>query len=137
MDLFLQFVSLYWYLFGLLSLLVGLLVFSENRKAGPTIGTQELSTLVNKQDAVIVDVRPVKEFKQGHIINSVNIPVETFTKRQTELEKYKTRPIIVICKFGQHSATPAKALLAEGFNVLRLRGGITEWTSSQLPTVKG
>lgn len=136
MELFLQFVSLNWYLFGLLSLLVAVLIFHENRKAGPTVGNQELSLMINKQDAVVVDVRPANDFKEGHIANAVNIPVDAFEKRKAELEKYKSKPVIVVCNFGQSSGGIAKKLLAEGYNVSRLRGGMTEWTGANLPTLR-
>ena len=136
MELFLQFVSENWHLFALLSGLVALLVYTENRKAGPSLSTQQFTMLVNRQNALVVDIRPVKEFKTGHIVDAVNIPFDSFEKRKTELEKHKSRPIVLVCKFGQHSGSPAKALRAAGYNVSRLRGGISEWAASKLPLVR-
>lgn len=136
MELFLQFVSLNWYWFGLLSMLVGTLVFHENRKSGPAVSTVEMTNLINRENAVVVDVRPEKEFKAGHIVDSLSIPFDKFPSRKSELEKHQDNPIVLVCKFGQQSGAAGKQLREAGYNVQRLRGGITEWTASQLPLVK-
>lgn len=136
MELFLQFVSINWYWFGMLSLLVSVLVLRENKKAGPSVSTVELTNLINREDATVLDIRPEKEFKTGHIVDALNIPFDKFASRKTELEGLKSKPIIVVCKFGQQSGAIAKQLREAEFNVSRLRGGITEWSTSQLPLVK-
>lgn len=137
MELFLQFVSLNWYLFAVLSAFVAALLFYENRKAGPSIGNQELSSLINKSNAVVVDVRAKADFSNGHIVGALNIPSETFASRKGELEKHKSNPIVVVCNYGQSSGAIAKQLREDGYDVSRLRGGITEWSGANLPTVRG
>lgn len=137
MELFLQFVSINWYWFGMLSLLVGTLVWHENRKSGPSVSTVELTSLVNRDNALVLDIRPEKEFKAGHIVDALNMPADKFESRKRELESKKNNPVVVVCKYGQHSGNIAKQLKEAGFNVSRLRGGMTEWQASQLPTVKG
>jgi len=93
--------------------------------------------MINKQDAVLVDVRPNKEWDTGHITGSIHIPLADFATRITELNKYKSRPIIVICNLGQTASGAAKQLTAAEFeNVVRLQGGITEWKAQSLPIVK-
>ena len=137
MELFFQFVSYQWYWFGLLSLLITVLIWYENRKAGPSVSTQQLTTLVNQKDGVIIDVRPVAEFRQGHIVDAVNIPHDQVAKRMGELEKFSGKPLILVCKMGQHASGAAKAIRAAGIeNVHRLTGGMMEWTGSNLPVVK-
>ena len=136
MELFLQFVSLNWFWFGMLSLLVATLVFHENRKSGPSVSTVEMTKMINRENAAILDIRPEKEFKAGHIVDSINIPFDQFAKRKSELDKLKSAPVVVVCKYGQQAGPIAKQLREAEFNVSRLRGGITEWTSSQLPLVK-
>ena len=91
MELFLQFVSYQWHWFGLISLLVGTLIYYENRKAGPAVSTQQLTSLINQRDGVVVDVRPVAEYRQGHIVDAINIPHDQVAKRLPELEKYQGR----------------------------------------------
>lgn len=137
MELFLQFVSYQWYWFGLISLLVGILIYYENRKAGPAVSTQQLTSLINQRDGVVLDVRPKAEYRQGHIVDAINIPHDQVARRLPELEKYQGRPLILVCKMGQHASSAAKAIRASGFeDVHRLTGGMMEWTGSNLPVVK-
>jgi rhodanese-related sulfurtransferase len=137
MELFLQFVSYNWYWFGLIALLISGLMHYEGKKAGPQISTNELTTLVNKQAGVVLDVRPAAEFKTGHIVDAINIPSTVIATRKAELENKKDTPIVIVCKMGQHSATVGRTLRADGFTqVYRLSGGISEWVASQLPLVK-
>ena len=137
MELFFQFVSHQWHLFGLLALLLTGLAYYESRKAGPQVSPQQLSLLINNEDAVIVDVRPAKEYKTGHIVDAVNIPYSQLSEQAGQLEKHKDRPLVLVCKMGQHAGGMAKQLKAKGFEpVYRLRGGMMEWTSAQMPTVK-
>ena len=137
MELFFQFVSYQWYWFGLLALLLGALAMHESRKAGPQLTPQQLSMKVNNEDAVVVDVRPDKEYRAGHIVDAVNIPLSKLGQRVTELDKYKEKPVVVVCKMGQHSGDASKTLMEAGFEqVVRLGGGIAEWKAQSLPLVQ-
>lgn len=138
MELFFQFVSYQWHLFGVLVLLLAALAFYESRKAGPQVSPQQLSMLVNNDDAVVLDVRPGKEYKAGHIVDAINIPFTQFADQAGQLKKYQDRPVVVVCKVGQHSGGVTKQIKALGFEqVYRLSGGMAEWSSSQMPTLKG
>lgn len=138
MELFFQFVSHQWYLFGVLLLLLAALAYHESRKAGPQLSPQQVSMLINKDDALVLDVRPSKEYQTGHIVDAINIPFNEVGQRSAQLDKYRGRPLVLVCKMGQHSGSIAKQLKERGFDpVYRLRGGMMEWASSQMPTVKG
>ena len=138
MELFLQFVSHQWYWFGLIALLVSGLMHYEGKKAGPQVTPNQLTRMVNDEDALVLDVRPAAEYNTGHIVDALNIPFSSFASRKVELENKKDTPIVVVCKMGQHSASIGRQLRADGFtNVSRLSGGIGEWTASSLPLVKG
>ncbi len=137
MELFFQFVSAQWYWFALLSALLAVLAWYESRKAGPQVTPQQLSLMVNNDNALVVDVRPDKEFKQGHIVDALNIPVSQVKDRIGQLEKHKDRPLVLVCKTGQQTSGVAKQLRAAGFEkVYRLTGGLMEWSGSQMPLVK-
>ncbi|MDE0191086.1 MAG: rhodanese-like domain-containing protein, partial [Gammaproteobacteria bacterium] len=65
-------------------------------------------------------------------------PYTALSTRLSELEKYKSRPVVVACKMGQHAGAAGTTLRKAGFeNVSRLKGGVTEWLNQNLPTVKG
>ena len=137
MQLFFQFVSQQWYWFGLLSLLAAALMWYESRKAGPQVSPAQLSMLVNNENALVLDVRPDKEFRKGHIVGALNVPYNQLNDRIDQLDKHKDQPVVIVCKMGQTTGSVAKRLRARGFEkVYRLNGGMMEWSSSQMPVVK-
>jgi len=115
-------------------LLVAFLI-NEGKQGGATVNTSNLVKMVNHEDAVILDVRDKKDFGLGHISGAVHMPFSSLDQRATELDADK--PIILVCKMGQHSSAAGKKLKALGFeNVRRLSGGMAEWNASGLPIVK-
>lgn len=93
--------------------------------------------LINHEDAVVVDVRPMADFNQGHIIGAVNIPSNGFANQLKQLERHKSKPIIVSCRSGAQSAQACAALRKAGFEkVHNLRGGILAWQSANLPMTR-
>lgn len=137
MDRLFEFVVNHYILVSLfVAFLLAILVL-ESRRGGAKISAQEAVTLINKDEAVVVDIRDRKEFGEGRITGSVNIPLNSLKSRVAELNKFKDKQIIVADKMGQHSAMAVKQLNAEGFtNVLRLNGGVADWKGSNLPLVK-
>jgi len=85
---------------------------------------------------VVVDVRESAEFGKGHIVDALNLPYAKLKDRATELENHKAKQIIVVDKMGQHAGASGKILRDLGFDVVRLQGGITEWSGQNLPLVK-
>lgn len=137
MEKLIEFVVNHPYLVTAFVVLLAALIYTEGRRAGATINTSQLTTLVNNSNAVVVDVRDNKEFKTGHIVNAINIPSAKLAGRMKELEKYRDKSIILVDKMGQHAGTSGKALKKAGFEqVLRLQGGMQTWTSENLPLVK-
>lgn len=126
----------YWLTLAFMVVLV-LLIITEGRKAGAAVSTQQATALINRENALVVDVRPKKDYAAGHIVDSINIPQDSFATRMGELEKYKTRPIILTCANGQHAGPCSKQLKAAGYTqVSRLASGIGGWRSDNLPLVK-
>ena len=93
--------------------------------------------MINREDATVLDIRDSKDFSQGHIIDAINMPYSSFEQRSGELEKLKDKPLVVVCKMGQHAGAIGRKLKAQGFeDVKRLSGGMAEWSASNLPVVK-
>jgi len=84
---------------------------------GPKVDFKELL----KNGAVIVDVRTVPEFKQGHIKKSINIPLDTIQNQLKKLNKNK--PIITCCASGVRSRVAKNNLKANGFTEVHNGGG--------------
>ncbi len=98
--------------------------------------TLEATRLIN-QDALVLDVREDKEFSTGHIPHSRHIPVGQLNERIKELDKFKSKPILVSCRSGQRSAQACRILKKQGFeNVTNLAGGVMAWESANLPMEK-
>lgn len=90
--------------------------------------------LINHKDALILDVREPDEFKAGHLLNAKHIPLGRIRERIGELERYRDKPIVVVCRSGNRSATACALLGKAGFaQALNLAGGITAWQKAGLP----
>ena len=110
---------------------------NEGKQGGAAISTSNLVTLVNREGAVILDIRDNKEYSAGHIAGAINMPYASVDSRIGELEGYKEKPLVLVCKMGQHSSSAGRKLKAQGFTDLRrLAGGMSEWSASNLPVVK-
>ncbi len=104
---------------------------------GAGIGTLEATQMINREDALLLDVREPEEFAQGHIVNARNLPLAQLESRLREIEKAKHKPVIVHCASGNRASNAASALRAKGFEkVYTLSGGIDAWRQAGLPLEK-
>lgn len=90
--------------------------------------------LINHQDAVVLDVRPIADFNKGHIVNAVNVPINGLGNNLKQLEKYRDKPIIAVCRSGSSSSAACRLLKKNGFEQAKnLRGGMMAWENANLP----
>ncbi|MFZ5511937.1 MAG: rhodanese-like domain-containing protein [Pseudomonadota bacterium] len=109
----------------------------RGRTGGPAVGPAQATLLINREDAVVVDVREPAEYSQGHIVNARNLPLGQLQKRLTELEKFKDKPLILCCASGNRSASASSTLRKAGFaRVYNLAGGVAAWEQAGLPVTK-
>jgi rhodanese-related sulfurtransferase len=100
------------------------------------VGPQEAVMLFNN-DALMLDVRENSEYTDGHIPKSRHIPLGQLNKRLSELEKYKDKPIVAICRTGSRSGHACGMLRKAGFeNVSNLAGGMAAWDQAGFPKEK-
>jgi len=136
MALFLEFLAQQWLLAAALLAVIVMLVMHEARKSGPSVSPQQAINLVNQEQGVFLDLREVADYKQGHIVDALHIPAGKLADRMSELEKFRDRPIILVCKMGQQAGAAGKQLRAGNFQkVYKMTGGMMEWGNLQLPTV--
>jgi rhodanese-related sulfurtransferase len=101
------------------------------------IGPQEAVMLFNHQGALVLDVREQSEYKDGHIGQSKHVPLGQLKTQLGSLEKYKDKPVVVVCRTGSRSGHACGILRRAGFaNVHNLSGGIMAWESAGLPKEK-
>ena len=140
MEQYIEFASNHLMLVAALVVVATLLIYSyiaPYLRAWKTVTPAEATRLINRENAVLIDVREDSEYHSGHIVNSLHIPMGLVAKRLNELEKYKNKPIIVGCRSGSRSGNTCSLLSKHGFEtVYNLGGGIMAWESANLPLSK-
>ena len=97
-----------------------------------------LTALINRENALVVDLSASSEFEKGHIPGSKNVQPSQFDPENKQLAAAKALPVVAVCRTGQASANAAKRLKQAGFEqVYWLDGGILAWQQADLPLVKG
>jgi len=97
------------------------------------VGPGEATRMLNHDNAVIVDMREDKDYREGHIVNAVHTPASNGDAVQ-KLEKFRERPVIVYCRSGHSSAGFCSKLRKQGFtSVYNLAGGVLAWQKAGLP----
>lgn len=103
-------------------------------RAGQEVGAFDAVQLINRKDAVVIDVRDVGEYEAGHIAGARHVPERQLAERLKELEKFRDRPMIVTCRSGTRSGVAVQVLRRNGFNeAVNLRGGIVAWEQAGMP----
>lgn len=126
------------FLFGLAILSGGALLLPFLQQRGNKLSLLQATQLINQNKTIIIDVRDEAQFASGHIREAKNIPAKELAKRIGELDKFKTRNILVVCQSGTQSGKAAATLVKAGFNdVFGLTGGMAAWQAQSLPTVGG
>ena len=135
-----QFVIANWPLVLAFVMILLWIVCEETRKKvrGVTkLSPAEVTQKINRDNAVVIDVRDSKAFNEGHIIGSINVPVADVEAKMKKLVKYKNRPVITVGASGMQSATVGAKLHAKGFtDVYHLNGGMPAWRRESLPITK-
>ena len=133
MERWLAFMGNHPFLFGTLGVLIVLFFVLEGQRNGRKISAQSLGILVKAKNAMLIDLRDAKDFREGHISGSRNIPYSQITSHIEEL-KSADRPLVFICNLGQIAGT---ALQQVGHaDSYRLDGGINNWKVQGLPLIK-
>ena len=117
----------------------GMLIWPFLRRGtgGPWVNTLEATQLINRSDALVIDLRTADEYAKGHILGAKNIPLADLERRRVELEKHKAKPVIVHCGHGSSSGAGVALLRKNGFaSVHNLAGGYAAWQAAGLPVQK-
>lgn len=123
---------------GLAAVSGGMLLWQMlNGGGGNNVSVHEATLLINRQDALVVDVRETAEWSTGHIQNSRHIALGHLGKHLSEIDKFKEKPIIVVCARGNRSSSACGVLKRAGFQqIYNLTGGVNAWSEAGLPMVK-
>nr|WP_041943961.1 rhodanese-like domain-containing protein [Variovorax paradoxus] len=104
---------------------------------GGTLTAQGAVQLINRERAVLVDVREPEEFATGHMIGAKNVPLNQLDEKLTSTVKNKNVPLLLVCATGaraQRAVAMAKKLGYE--QAQAVAGGLKAWKEANLPVEK-
>lgn len=93
--------------------------------------------LINRERAVVVDVREPEEFAAGHVTGAKNVPLDQLEQKLPTAVKNKSLPLLLICATGaraQRAVATAKKLGYE--QAQAVAGGLKSWKDANLPVEK-
>lgn len=129
-----QFIANHWLLCLALVIVLLLILLNEwrtLRQAGTALEPYQVVHKINRDDAIILDIRSRDSFSKGHIINAVH----TSQTQLTPIEKFKDKEVIIVCESGTEANQFSQLLKKNGFNHVNvLKGGMTAWRQAELPT---
>jgi rhodanese-related sulfurtransferase len=92
------------------------------------------SRAMQKQGALLLDVREPDEFADGHAPGSKLIPLGQLQNRVNEIGDFKRNPVVIICRSGRRSMQAASILGQLGFTeIYNVQGGMIAWEKASLP----
>lgn len=101
------------------------------------IGPMQAVQLMNRKDALVLDVREQAEYSGGHITGSKHVPLNALAQRGGELKKFLKKPVVIVCATGTRSRAAYATLKKLGFeDVALLTGGVRAWQQASLPLEK-
>lgn len=140
MGQLIDFVVNHWFLCGLFAILLVIFLVNELRHRSHGIkqlSPQQVVDLMNHEHAVVIDIRERNLFEAGHIIGALNIKSDEFETKKSKLNKFKSKPVVVVCSQGTGASKFANILKQAGFEqVFQLDGGLAAWQQEQLPLTK-
>lgn len=136
-----EFIGNHLFLVSLFVALLALLLwnlFGDALSGVAQLAPAEVTLLLNRENALLLDVRTAAEFGDGHILGAVNMPAAEIETRQKELERYRDRPVVACCANGTHSTRVVRALRLQGIGKVHcLKGGLAAWRAAGLPLTRG
>ena len=122
-------------LFAILVMLIGTEI-QQRLSQVKAVSPGEATRLLNHDNAIMIDMRSDKDYRDGHIVNAVHVP-DGKGEMPAALNKHRERPVIVYCQRGNNSTAVCNKLSKQGFeSVYNLQGGVLAWQKAELPLTK-
>ena len=112
---------------------LGLLIANLLSGVG-AITIQDAVQKINRENAVVLDVRTKDVFDQGHVVGALNFPEKELDNELKNLGKFRDKKILVFCEMGGVSSRVVRKLQKQGFvDVSPVKGGLSSWRQENLP----
>ena len=125
---------------GMVGVTIALIVNEMSRftRGYHAVNPAQLTALINRENALVVDVSASGDYEKGHVVGSRNVAMNQFDPENKQLAKARELPVAMVCRNGSISADAAKRLVKAGFKSVHwLDGGIASWQQANLPLAKG
>ncbi|MFJ1300573.1 rhodanese-like domain-containing protein [Pseudomonadota bacterium AL_CKDN230030165-1A_HGKHYDSX7] len=107
----------------------------KGRGGAHAVDIAQATQLVNKSQAVWIDVRAAEQYQAGHIAQARSLPAQDLESKAGNLPKNK--PLILVCEQGRAAPRIAQRLRSQGFaDVYTLEGGMRAWYAANLPVTQ-
>lgn len=131
-----EFISNHWLMCSAFVFVLVLIILNEWQQslaAGNALEPHQAVNLMNRNDAVVIDIRSKEQFKNGHILNAQQVDAA----KTDHLQRYKDKDLIIVCDSGTNANSLAGKLKGQGFDKVNiLKGGMQAWQQAELPTTK-
>lgn len=127
-----------WYLI-LLALVSAAMLFAPLLKGGlgATLTPAGAVQLINREKAVVIDVREPEEFAAGHATGAKNVPLGELQERLPGIVKNKAVPVVLVCAKGPRAVRAEAEAKKLGYaKAQALAGGMNAWREANLPVEK-
>lgn len=121
-------------------LTVAIIVFEVRQlfRGFRSVSPAQLTDLINREDALVIDLRGQGEFEKGHILGSKHVLPSQLEPESKLLAKAKDTPVVLVCALGVSASGAASKLVKAGFRrVSVLDGGVGAWQGAGLPLARG
>jgi rhodanese-related sulfurtransferase len=96
----------------------------------------QITQKINHDHAVVIDLRTKDSYLKGHIIDAHSLSTADMKQTPKKIEKFRTRPLILVGETGLEAQKMAVQLLKQGYNAYSLQGGMRAWIEAQMPVIK-
>ena len=128
-----EFIINHWMMSAAFIVVLLLVIMNEMKMqlaSGQSLEPYQVVNLMNRNNAIIVDIRTPEQFKAGHILNAINIKTDDIKS----LIKYKQKEVVIVCDSGAQAGSFSASLKKDGFDkVSILRGGVQAWQKAEMP----
>ena len=102
--------------------------------AGGSLTAQGAVQLINRERAVVVDVREPDEYAAGHVTNSRNVPFDQLEAKLPNTVKNKSLPVLLMCATGSRAGRALAIAKKLGYEQAQVvGGGLKGWKDANLP----
>jgi len=111
--------------------------FADKRGSFQPIDRRLLMRRMRAGEVTVLDVRPVEEYRAGHIPGAVSLPLKDLEKRVESLPR--NREIVAYCRGPYCVLAPdaVKILRGHGYTAHPMDDGVAEWRAHGLPVTAG